>query len=110
MHLQTYARGAGHRREKSPRSSCVVHRATARHKTLLVNLGITHVVNAADGPQHVDTGPRFYKDTDIQYHGVEAADCKDFDLSPFFSETADFIHGALSQRGTSPENYRHTLG
>ncbi|XP_014891340.1 dual specificity protein phosphatase 13 isoform A-like isoform X2 [Poecilia latipinna] len=72
--------------------------ATARNKTLLQNLGITHVVNAADGPQHIDTGPRFYRDADIQYHGVEAADCRDFDLSPFFSETADFIHRALSQK------------
>ncbi|KAK5906047.1 hypothetical protein CgunFtcFv8_001946 [Champsocephalus gunnari] len=73
--------------------------ATAQHKTRLVDLGITHVVNSADGPQHIDTGPCFYKDTNIQYHGVEATDCKDFDLSPFFTETADFIHGALSQRG-----------
>ncbi|KAM6964068.1 dual specificity phosphatase 29-like [Tautogolabrus adspersus] len=73
--------------------------ATAQDKSLLVDLGITHVVNAADGPQHIDTGPCFYKDTTIQYHGVGAADCKDFDLSPFFTETADFIHGALSQKG-----------
>ncbi|CAN9492856.1 unnamed protein product [Ophioblennius macclurei] len=73
--------------------------ATARDKALLVSLEITHVVNAADGPQHIDTGPCFYKDTDILYHGVEAADCKDFDLSPFFTETADFIQGALSQKG-----------
>ncbi len=80
---------------------CVVYRATAQHKPLLAKLGITHVVNAADGPRHIDTGPHFYKDTDIQYHGVEAPDCKDFDLSQFFTETADFIHDALSQTGTN---------
>uniref|UniRef100_A0A8C2X9N7 Dual specificity protein phosphatase n=1 Tax=Cyclopterus lumpus TaxID=8103 RepID=A0A8C2X9N7_CYCLU len=73
--------------------------ATAQHKSLLVDLGITHVVNAADGPQHIDTGPHFYKDTSIRYHGVEATDCKEFDLSPFFTETADFIHAALKLRG-----------
>ncbi|TNN82424.1 Dual specificity phosphatase DUPD1 [Liparis tanakae] len=73
--------------------------ATARHKSLLVDLGITHVVNAADGPLHIDTGPHFYKDTSIRYHGVEAADCKEFDLSPFFTETADFIHDALQLNG-----------
>lgn len=73
--------------------------ATAQQKTLLRELGITHVVNAADGPQHIDTGPHFYKGSNIQYHGVEAPDCKDFDLSRFFTETADFIHGALSQKG-----------
>ncbi len=67
-----------------------------------MKLGITHVVNAADGPQHIDTGPYFYKDINIQYHGVEASDCKDFDLSPFFSGTADFIHDALSQKGKNP--------
>ncbi|XP_037547092.1 dual specificity protein phosphatase 13-like [Nematolebias whitei] len=73
--------------------------ATARDKTLLNNLEITHVVNAADGPQHIDTGPRFYKDTNIEYRGIEAPDSRDFDLSPFFVETADFIHEALSQKG-----------
>ncbi|XP_008277359.1 dual specificity phosphatase DUPD1-like [Stegastes partitus] len=73
--------------------------ATAQDKTLLASLEITHVVNAADGRQHIDTGPRFYRDTSVRYHGVQAADCKDFDLSPFFTETADFIHDALSQEG-----------
>ncbi|XP_068161836.1 dual specificity protein phosphatase 13B-like [Antennarius striatus] len=76
-----------------------VVRATARDKVLLVDLGITHVVNAADGPRHIDTGPQFYRHTGIRYHGVEAADCRDFDLSPFFTETADFIHAALTQNG-----------
>lgn len=78
------------------------NRATAQDKTLLVKLGITHVLNAADGPRHIDTGPRFYEDTSVLYHGVEASDCKDFDLSPFFTAAADFIHGALSQKGMSP--------
>ncbi|KAM3859921.1 dual specificity protein phosphatase 13B [Diretmus argenteus] len=73
--------------------------ATAQDKFLLVDLGITHVVNAADGPQHIDTGPCFYKDTNILYHGVEATDHRDFDLSPFFTGSANFIHGALAQKG-----------
>ncbi|XP_056152718.1 dual specificity phosphatase 29-like [Lampris incognitus] len=73
--------------------------ATARDKPLLANLGITHLVNAADGPRHIDTGPCFYVDTDVTYHGVEAADRKDFDLSPFFSPTAEFIQNALLQKG-----------
>uniref|UniRef100_A0A3Q3X885 Dual specificity protein phosphatase n=1 Tax=Mola mola TaxID=94237 RepID=A0A3Q3X885_MOLML len=72
--------------------------AAAHSKPLLVSLGVTHVLNAADGPQHIDTGPRFYSDTNMQYHGVEASDRKDFDLSPFFAEAAEFIHGALSQK------------
>lgn len=67
----------------------------------MVNLGVTHVVNAAGGKQHIDTGAHFYADTDILYHEVEATDCKDFDLCPFFTKTSDFIHGALSQKGKS---------
>lgn len=82
--------------------SYVIYRATAQDKPLLMNLEITHVVNAADGPQHIDTGPQFYEDTNILYHGIEAPDCKDFDLSPFFTETADFIQQALSEKGKSP--------
>lgn len=83
----------------------VVGRATAQNKPLLVSLGVTHVLNAADGPQHIDTGPRFYSDTNVQYHGVEAPDRKDFDLSPFFADAAEFIHGALSQKGTSHKKH-----
>ena len=57
------------------------------------------MLNAADGPQHIDTGACFYDDTDIVYYGVEAADHKTFDLSPFFQPAADFIHDALAQKG-----------
>lgn len=86
----------------------LLHRATAQNKPLLLSLGVTHVLNAADGPQHIDTGPQFYQDTDIRYHGVQAADCKDFDLSPFFGQTADFIHSALTQRGMDPSEPQET--
>lgn len=75
--------------------------ATAQQKPLLAELGITHVLNAADGPQHIDTGPQFYSDVGFKYHGVPAADRRDFDLAPFFGPAADFIHEALSQRGTN---------
>lgn len=58
------------------------------------------MLNAAHGPRHIDTGPRFYSGADIEYHGVEASDSKDFDLTPFFSEAAQFIHAALGQQGS----------
>lgn len=73
--------------------------ATAQQKPLLADLGITHVLNAADGPQHIDTGPQFYSDVGLKYHGVPAADRRDFDLAPYFGPAADFIHEALSQGG-----------
>lgn len=84
----------------------VFHSITAQDKALLVNMGITHILNTADGPQHIDTGPSFYKDTNILYHGVQATDQRDFDLSPFFTESAEFIHRALIHNGTSPQT-RH---
>lgn len=73
-------------------------RPTARDKTLLQRLGITHVVNAAHGPAHIDTGADFYSDTSVEYHGVEAPDNRDFDITPFFYPTASFIHKALSKQ------------
>ncbi|KAG7462531.1 hypothetical protein MATL_G00185780 [Megalops atlanticus] len=66
---------------------------------MLSGLGITHIVNAADGPRRINTGARFYEDMTIEYHGVEAADHPAFDLSPFFYPTAEFIREALSQKG-----------
>ncbi|XP_036403187.1 dual specificity protein phosphatase 13-like [Megalops cyprinoides] len=74
-------------------------RATARDKAMLSGLGITHIVNAADGPRRINTGARFYDGMTVEYHGVEAADHPAFDLSPFFHPTAEFIREALSQKG-----------
>ncbi|KAG9345924.1 hypothetical protein JZ751_007738 [Albula glossodonta] len=73
--------------------------STARDKTLLLNLGITNILNAADGPHRIDTGANFYSDMAIQYYGVDAPDNCEFDLSPFFYPSAEFIQGALSQKG-----------
>ncbi|XP_064174442.1 dual specificity phosphatase 29-like isoform X1 [Anguilla rostrata] len=73
--------------------------ATARDKSTLFNMRITHIVNAAHGPYHINTGARFYRDMHVDYYGVEADDSADFDLSLFFHPVAKFIRAALSQRG-----------
>ncbi|KAJ8361632.1 hypothetical protein SKAU_G00181570 [Synaphobranchus kaupii] len=73
--------------------------ATARDKSTLFNMRITHIVNAAHGPYHVNTGARFYRDMYVDYYGVEADDSADFNLSLFFHPVAKFIRAALSQRG-----------
>ncbi|XP_056626749.1 uncharacterized protein LOC130438690 [Triplophysa dalaica] len=72
--------------------------ATAREKTLLQSFGISHIINAAHGPHHIDTGADFYSNTNIQYYGVEASDNRNFDMTPFFYPTAAFIHDALNQQ------------
>nr|XP_023658734.1 dual specificity protein phosphatase 13-like [Paramormyrops kingsleyae] len=73
--------------------------AAARDKPTLRDMGITHIVNSAHGPLHINTGARFYRELPIHYYGVEADDAEDFDLSPFFYPTAKFIRAALSQYG-----------
>ncbi|MCI4384644.1 hypothetical protein PGIGA_G00041120 [Pangasianodon gigas] len=74
-----------------------MRRRTATDLALLKTLRVTHIVNAAHGPAHIDTGSAFYSDSHIQYHGVEAPDSRDFNLSVFFNATADFIHTALTR-------------
>nr|XP_020501446.1 dual specificity phosphatase DUPD1-like [Labrus bergylta] len=68
----------------------------AKDKRTLQAHHITHVLNAADGKFNVNTGPSFYRDTKITYHGVEAFDMPSFNLSPFFYPAANFIKNALS--------------
>ncbi|GAA6111107.1 uncharacterized protein LOC109104798 [Tachysurus ichikawai] len=71
----------------------------ARDKSMLYSMGITHIVNAASGPPHVNTGPRFYRDMAVDYYEVVADDSTDFIMSVFFYPTARFIHATLSNKG-----------
>jgi len=66
----------------------------------LQRLGITHVLNAAEGKSfmHVNTNAEFYEGTGITYHGIKANDTQEFNLSRYFEEAADFIEKALSQK------------
>ncbi|MEJ1288561.1 dual specificity phosphatase and pro isomerase domain containing 1 [Cricetulus griseus] len=70
-------------------------RATALDRYGLQKAGFTHVLNAAHGRWNVDTGPDYYRDMAIEYHGVEADDVPTFDLSVFFHSAAAFIDSAL---------------
>ncbi|NXH19725.1 DS13B phosphatase, partial [Bucco capensis] len=72
----------------------------ARDKAQLSQMGISHIVDAAAGRFHVDTGPKFYKDLLVDYYGVEAEDNPNFDLSIHFYPVAQYIKRALnSPRG-----------
>ncbi|KAK4821423.1 hypothetical protein QYF61_019701 [Mycteria americana] len=68
----------------------------ARDKAQLSRMGISHVVNAAAGRFHIDTGPKFYKDLPVDYYGVEAEDNPNFDLSIYFYPVARYIRAALN--------------
>ncbi|XP_040034549.1 dual specificity phosphatase 29 [Gasterosteus aculeatus] len=70
---------------------------TALERPGLRVLGITHVLNAAEGKwNNVLTGAHYYTDMDIQYFGVEADDKPTFNISQFFCSATQFIHEALS--------------
>ncbi|XP_054936816.1 dual specificity phosphatase 29 isoform X3 [Physeter macrocephalus] len=69
--------------------------ATALDRYRLQKAGFTHVLNAAHGRWNVDTGPDYYRDMAIEYHGVQADDLPTFDLSVFFYPAAAFIDAAL---------------
>ncbi|XP_024913859.1 dual specificity phosphatase DUPD1-like [Cynoglossus semilaevis] len=74
---------------------------TARDKYKIKKLGITHILNAAEGTwNNVDTGPGYYGDMDIVYYGVVAEDIATFDLSQYFFSGAQFIEKTLS----NPQN------
>uniref|UniRef100_H2UL29 Dual specificity protein phosphatase n=1 Tax=Takifugu rubripes TaxID=31033 RepID=H2UL29_TAKRU len=70
---------------------------TALERPGLRDLGITHVLNAAEGKwNNVLTGADYYSDTNIQYYGIEADDKPTFNISQFFHPAAQFIHEALN--------------
>ncbi|ELT96039.1 hypothetical protein CAPTEDRAFT_49271, partial [Capitella teleta] len=76
-------------------------RTIALDKAKLKEIGITHVLNAAEGKKFhsVNTCSAFYADDVIAYLGVAAIDIPAFNLSAFFEKCTDFIHEALSTQG-----------
>ncbi|XP_017759295.1 PREDICTED: dual specificity protein phosphatase 3-like [Eufriesea mexicana] len=75
--------------------------ATARNKAHLLHLGITHLLNAAEGKEFgcVNTNASYYSDTTIKYLGLQLVDCDSTDISRYFHIIQDFIDEAISARG-----------
>lgn len=79
-------------------------RGTAQDKKLLKKLGITHVLNAAQGDRYsqVDTDQRFYNDVDIEFYGCNLMDFPGARIEQFLDEGVEFIHQAVDiKRGLS---------
>lgn len=74
---------------------------TARNKDYLRGLGVTHVINTAEGQKfgQVDTGQAFYSSHGIQYLGLKLVDIPQEDISAHFDKTAEFIDDCLQQEG-----------
>lgn len=74
---------------------------TAKNKKYLEMLGITHLLNAAEGNRFgfVNTDSHYYADTAIKYYGISVTDLPTADISKYFYSAADFIDQAVSTGG-----------
>ncbi|XP_014476418.1 PREDICTED: dual specificity protein phosphatase 3-like [Dinoponera quadriceps] len=74
---------------------------TAKNKKYLEMLGITHLLNAAEGKRFgfVNTDSDYYADTNIKYYGILVTDLPTADISKYFYTVADFIDEAMSTGG-----------
>ncbi|XP_011865435.1 PREDICTED: dual specificity protein phosphatase 3 [Vollenhovia emeryi] len=74
---------------------------TARNKKYLKMLGITHLLNSAEGTRFgfVNTNSNYYADTTIKYLGLQVKDLPSEDIGKYFYTAANFIDEAMSTRG-----------
>ncbi|KAI6656824.1 Dual specificity protein phosphatase 3 [Oopsacas minuta] len=79
-----------------------------RNKYKLKNIGITHVLNVAEGVSHfhVNLTAEFYENSGITYKGIKADDSPKFSFKPHLKEICDYIDGAIGQGGTVVVNCR----
>lgn len=91
---------------------CPLSRSVAQDIPKLQKLGITHVLNAAEGRSfmHVNTNANFYKDSGITYLGIRANDTQEFNLSVYFERAADFIDQALAHNNGEEAAPQDTMG
>ncbi|XP_003708359.2 dual specificity protein phosphatase 3 isoform X2 [Megachile rotundata] len=75
--------------------------ATAKNIEYLKMLGITHLLNAAQGKKFgfVNTDESYYINTTIKYLGLPLADLLTTDISKYFYTAAAFIDEAVSTGG-----------
>ncbi|CAN8000401.1 dual specificity protein phosphatase 3 [Ixodes scapularis] len=73
----------------------------AKNKDYLRGLGVTHVINTAEGQKfgQVDTGQAFYASHGIHYLGLKLIDIPQEDISAHFDKAAEFIDDCLQQGG-----------
>ncbi|XP_031554101.1 dual specificity protein phosphatase 13-like [Actinia tenebrosa] len=81
---------------------------TALNESILQELGITHVLNAAmgtNGFSQVDTDETFYK-SEIIFYGIPALDMPSYKISKHFKEASNFIRRAVGSKKTGQRGGR----
>jgi hypothetical protein len=76
-------------------------KASAENIRFLQKMGITHVLNAAEGPWEgsVDLSVDHYKGTNIRYLGLQLWDDVNASILPYLGIANDFISSALNESG-----------
>ncbi|XP_071955587.1 dual specificity protein phosphatase 3-like [Antedon mediterranea] len=84
----------------------VGERGTALSVAFLRKIGITHILNMAEGKGFgkVDTSAEYYKREDddnsaLVYRGIKATDVQTFNILPMLEESANFINTAIESGG-----------
>jgi len=78
---------------------------TALSTVVLKDIGVTHVLNAAQGHNsdvyggYVNTNISYYRRHNIAFLGIPAMDMPAFYMKPYFEEGAEFINNALKMNG-----------
>lgn len=71
--------------------------AAAQNLEYLKLIGVTHVVNMAEG--EVSTGARFYQEDSIKYLGVSIADTPSTNIQTHFEMVTKFIENGIKEGG-----------
>jgi len=76
-------------------------KGAARNTFYLKMLGVTHVLNTAEGKRdgHVDTCQAYYLPHGIKYKGLRLMDVSTTNIAKHFNEVAEFIDEALAEGG-----------
>jgi len=80
----------------------VGNEAAAKNKLYLKNIGVTHVLNCAQGERQfmqVPTNENYYRDVNIKFKGLQLVDTWNEDISRTFEESALFIDEAIANGG-----------
>eukprot|EP00092_Neocalanus_flemingeri_P005601 GFUD01006033.1.p1 GENE.GFUD01006033.1~~GFUD01006033.1.p1 ORF type:complete len:167 (-),score=34.17 GFUD01006033.1:71-571(-) len=76
-------------------------KGAAQNRCYLSRLGVTHVLNTAEGKRNgtVDTSQAFYNPFGIKYKGLKLVDVAQTNIALHFNDVAEFIDEALAHGG-----------
>ena len=80
---------------------CFYYRGAAKNTFYLKKIGVTHVLNTAEGTRTglVDTNQNFYRPFGIKYKGLKLLDVSQTNIAMYFTEVAEYIDDALKSGG-----------